>query len=245
MRAVKQYTTTHNFFFLYWFSCVYSVGHLRQRQVRRGAPARPPTSTRPSGPGDGGRSRAPRPPATRPSHRRPRGRRRGARMRIAGEADRRSARPLRIRSTRLASSGRAASPPGRSSFRSLSPDPALGIANPRPAARRGPGVARAAPAGSRASRRGFARGCARPARRAPTIRAARASTARRWQCTSRSGMCCSASPGSRAANTRPTGSASSRRATNASVRAEVSVRATGRRRRRTAADAAGGPRTSG
>ena len=64
---------------------------------------------------------------------------------------------------------------------------------------------------------------ARPARSARAeLSSARASPSTRPR-TSSSGRCRSSSPGSRAANTSPTGSASSRRATNASVSAEVLV----------------------
>ena len=182
-----------------------------------GAPRRPPTGTPPSAPADGGTSRARRSPAARPPPRRPRppGRCRAARPRASsrsgspiGSAAATSSRTPRVLGERLEPADEALLDPSRKRC-------------PPPAARtRRPAPSPSSPRGSSSSASGLPRVSAmiRSRTRSSSMnRTAEPSSARasplRRPCTSSSGTCRSSSPGSRAANTIPTGSASSRRAT--------------------------------
>ena len=142
--------------------------------------------------------------------------------RAAGAAGRRPARPRRpaAGAARPRAAARAA---GRSSPRSAPRAPA-----PRAGRSRRPAASRVSPRGSSSSASGLPRVSATIRSRTASSSAngtaesssARASPFTRPR-TSSSGRCRSSSPGSRAANTSPTGSANSRRATKASVSADA------------------------
>ena len=168
---------------------------------------------------------------------------RAARTRARAAADRRPARRRDEQQTPRVSESTSSR---RTKLSSIRPDSACASSSPKPPA----SCVAVKPRGSSSNASGFPRVSAmiRSRTRSSNLnRNAELSSARARRgkpLTSSSGTARSSSPGSRAANTIPTGSANRRRATNASVSAEACP-ATARHRRRTAAAAPRPPPRTG